>query len=209
MAAAANGHRAIGVGEEAGQQRRAFVAANAAVDARVVIEARFGKEIDHRAACAGLGIARAKDDPRQARMHDRARAHRARLERDVELAAGKPVVAERARRRRASAAISACAVGSLASMGALPPRPMIVPSRTTIAPTGTSPRAPAARASASASPIRPSSASAIGAAAASLMFVRSLIVAMLTQLADSQCRGSPTPTRWWRAACSRCRTRRG
>ena len=52
-------------GEEAGQQRPAFVAANAAVDARVMVEARFGKEVDHRAARAGLGVARADRRPAQ------------------------------------------------------------------------------------------------------------------------------------------------
>src|SRR6202022_4096642 len=53
-----------------------------------------------------------------------------------------------------NAAISACAVGSLAAIGALPPRPMIAPSLTTTAPTGTSPCACAWRASASASSIQ-------------------------------------------------------
>src|SRR5690242_18133954 len=56
-----------------------------------------------------------------------------------------------------SAAISACAVGSLPAIGALPPRPTIAPSRTTIAPTGTSPRVPASRAIASACSIHWSS----------------------------------------------------
>src|SRR5258708_9548934 len=47
-------------------------------------------------------------------------------------------------------------------MGALPPRPTITPSRTTMAPTGASPRAPASRASTRAAAIHASSLAGAG-----------------------------------------------
>src|SRR5215467_2187478 len=62
-----------------------------------------------------------------------------------------------------SARISAWAVGSLRTIGALLPRPMISPSSNTTAPTGTSPPVPPARARVNASRIYLSSTIALDA----------------------------------------------
>ena len=135
---------------------RAVVGGDACRHARMMIETRLGEEIDHRTGGTGLRIARTVDEPGKAGVHDRARTHRAGLERDVDRAIREPVIAEAAAASR-NAVISACAVGSLAAIGALPPRPTILSSHTTTAPTGTSPRAPAWRASVSACAIQCSS----------------------------------------------------
>lgn len=82
--------------EEPPQQVAGFVAEYAGlhVDAMVVPIADQG--VEHAAGSAGLGIAGAEDDPRDARMHDGAGAHHARLERHVERGAWKTVVAQAA-----------------------------------------------------------------------------------------------------------------
>src|SRR6266849_1314739 len=67
---------------------------NAARHRRVVVEFLFRKQIHDAAAGAGLGVGRAIHEPRDARMHDGARAHGAGLERHVERAAFQTVVAE-------------------------------------------------------------------------------------------------------------------
>ena len=87
-----------------------------------MIEPRLGEQIDDAAARAGLRIGRAEHQPANARVHDRAGAHRARLDRHIQLAAGKPVIAECVRASR-SAAISACAVGSLPAIGCVAAAP--------------------------------------------------------------------------------------
>ena len=86
----------------------------------------------------GLRVPRAEHERADPRVHARARAHRARLDGHVERRAGQPVVPHAARgvaqgldlgvRRRIGPAT-----------GRLCPRPTTSPSRTTTAPTGTSP----------------------------------------------------------------------
>ena len=49
-----------------------------------VVQARLGEDVEHRPGGARLRVGRAVDDARHAREHDRARAHRARLERHVQ-----------------------------------------------------------------------------------------------------------------------------
>ena len=145
--------------EEFGQQAAALVGAHAAGDPRVMVEPRLGEEVDRPIRTRPTsGSRRAEHDARDARVQI-APAHIAHGSSVVKSSQPvKPIVADRRAQRRAARAISACAVGSLPAMGALPPRPMIAPSRTTTAPTGTSPRVrPRARASASASPIQASS----------------------------------------------------
>ena len=74
---------------------------------------------------SGLGIARAVDQPRNARMHDRSGAHRAGLQRDVKLAAAEPVIAQRARgfAQRQNLGVR---VGSLAEITWFQPRPTML-----------------------------------------------------------------------------------
>jgi len=57
-----------------------------------VIELRVVEHLQRRAAGACLRVARAEDDAPQARMDDRARAHRAGLNCNIQAAAGKAVV---------------------------------------------------------------------------------------------------------------------
>jgi hypothetical protein len=60
-----------------------------------VVQARLGKEIEHRSGRAGLGVGRAEHHAREPRMQHGTGAHRAGLERHEQLAAVEPVVAER------------------------------------------------------------------------------------------------------------------
>ena len=62
-------------GEELGQQRAALVGAHAAGHRRVMVEPRLGEEVDHRAAGAGLRIARAEDERARCRACRIAPAH--------------------------------------------------------------------------------------------------------------------------------------
>ena len=103
---------------------------------------------------SGLGVARAEDEPRNARMDDGSGAHGAGLQRDVELAAAEPVVAQRA---RGLAQGHDLRVGrGVAGGDHLVPAAShdLVRSQTTTAPTGTSPATSAIRASRSASSIQ-------------------------------------------------------
>src|ERR1700720_1607888 len=71
-------------GEEAAQQLAACWRQQAPGDLRSVIQAGLSEHVEHTSAGAGLRIASAVYDARRARQHDRARAHRAWLERDVQ-----------------------------------------------------------------------------------------------------------------------------
>ena len=64
----------------------------------MVIEASFPEQVDDAAGRTGLSIRRAEYDLSDARMDDRANAHDARLQSDVERAAGQTVVAKPDRR---------------------------------------------------------------------------------------------------------------
>jgi hypothetical protein len=74
--------------EECRQQQPHSARRTPPVTVAVVVEPGLGEEIDDRPARPGLGIARAEHDTRDSRVQDRAGAHRARLDRHVELAAG-------------------------------------------------------------------------------------------------------------------------
>src|SRR4051812_14101656 len=84
--------------EEVGEQPRAAGGEHAAGHLRAVVEARLGQHVEDAAGGAGLGVGAAVDDTRHAREDDRARAHRAGLERDVQGAVENPPGAERAGR---------------------------------------------------------------------------------------------------------------
>ena len=58
-----------------------------------MIGSRLAQEVDDRPARAGLGVVGAVHDAGDARVDDRARAHRAGFQRHEEFAAGKAVVA--------------------------------------------------------------------------------------------------------------------
>ena len=77
-------------------------ASTPARDLGPVVEARLGEHVDHAARGARLRVGRAVDDARDAREDDRARAHRARLERHVERRVEDAPGAERARPPRAA-----------------------------------------------------------------------------------------------------------
>jgi predicted enzyme related to lactoylglutathione lyase len=70
--------------EEVGQQGRALLRQQASRHGGAVVEPRLRKDVEDRAGRTRLRVGRAEDDARHAREHDRAGAHRARLERDVE-----------------------------------------------------------------------------------------------------------------------------
>ena len=111
---------------------------------------------------SGLGIARTEDQASDARMDDGSGAHRAGLQRDVELAAAEPVVAQRARGLAQGLDLGVRAWDRCAETTWFQPRPTMCPSQTTTAPTGTSPATSASRASRSASSIQRSSGTLVG-----------------------------------------------
>src|SRR5215469_11776073 len=84
--------------EKVAQQRRGFALADAAVDFGPV-QACGRREIAHAVLdCPALGIGGAIIDAPDAGERDRRRAHRAGLERDVEIAVDEPLGAQRLRR---------------------------------------------------------------------------------------------------------------
>ena len=82
------------LGEERAQHLAGGLGEDAALDDRVVVQRGVAEDVDHRAGRARLRVARAVDDALDARVQQRHRAHRARLERHVHLALGQAVVAE-------------------------------------------------------------------------------------------------------------------
>ena len=121
-----------------------------AIDLRPMMAGRRSEKLHAIVHRAALGIGGAVIKPADAGEGDRAGAHRAGLERDIEVAIVEPLGAERKPRPARMAMISACAVGSRSASVRLPARAKTSPPRTTTQPTGTSPRSPAARASSSA-----------------------------------------------------------
>ena len=111
----------------------------AAGDLRAVVEARLGEHVEHAAGRAGLRVGGAVDHARHAAEHDRAGAHRARLERHVEH--GRPSSRQEPRARAASrrASISACARRVLAQLA------LVVARADHLAARAPSPRRPARR----------------------------------------------------------------
>jgi hypothetical protein len=76
------------------QQRAGFSRQYSTHDAGMVIESGLRERIDDAPASAGLGILRTVYEAGDASMHDRARAHHARLERHIELTPAQTVVCE-------------------------------------------------------------------------------------------------------------------
>src|SRR5439155_14451730 len=85
--------------EELLEQGAALGGTHAGRDRDAVIEPRLVDHVQHRTARARLGVRRTIDQTGEAREHDRARAHRARLERHVERAVAEPPGMERVRGR--------------------------------------------------------------------------------------------------------------
>ena len=83
--------------EEVAQQRRRLVGQHAALHLRVVVQARFGEQVQHRAGGAGLGVGRAEHHAPHPRVQHGAGAHGAGLQRHHQRAAVEPVVAQRGR----------------------------------------------------------------------------------------------------------------
>ena len=79
-------------------------ASRPAVHGGPVVEPRLAEHVEHAAGRAGLRVVRRVDHPRHARQHDRAGAHRARLERHVQHRVEQPPGAEPRRRPRAGRA---------------------------------------------------------------------------------------------------------
>ena len=94
------------------QQRAALVREHAGDDLGPVVEPSVPYDVPQRAHGAGLGVVGAVDDARDPGQHRRARAHRARLQRDDEGAAVEPPPAPTTAAAARSASSSACAVGS-------------------------------------------------------------------------------------------------
>src|SRR5260370_3007957 len=65
-------------------------------DCYLMVEARVGEDFEAGAHGAALGIVGAVDEARDTGLDDGARAHAARLDRDVERGVGKAIVAEKA-----------------------------------------------------------------------------------------------------------------
>ena len=89
---------------------------------------------------AALGVGRAVIEPADARERDRRRAHRAGLERDMQVAVGEPLGAELAVRRRGSRAFRHARSDRGRSSVRLPAAAITAPSRTITQPIGTSPQ---------------------------------------------------------------------
>ena len=81
-------------GEEGLQERGRLAGQQAAVDLGAVVEAGLAEDVEHAARGARLRIGRPVDDARHASEHDRARAHRARLQGHVEDRVGDAPAAE-------------------------------------------------------------------------------------------------------------------
>ena len=85
--------------EELAQQCPALVGQHAGADLRPVVQARLGKQIEHRSSRAALRVGRAVDDAVQPRVQDGAGAHGTGLQRGDQRAAIQSVVAQGLRRR--------------------------------------------------------------------------------------------------------------
>ena len=79
--------------EEVSQQRAAFLRHDPSPYLRAVIEPRVTQQVVDRSCHPRLFVPGPKDDPTHLREHDRAGALGARLQRDVERCAGKPIFA--------------------------------------------------------------------------------------------------------------------
>src|SRR6185503_14348717 len=82
-------------GEEVLQEGAALLAQDASFEEPVVVPVRDGRKVDDAAARAGLRVPRAENDAGEPRVDHGAHAHGAGLERHVELAARKAVIAQR------------------------------------------------------------------------------------------------------------------
>lgn len=86
--------------KERAQQRGTVIGEYRALASGAMIEARIRRQqVEHRAAGAALGIARAIDDAPNPRMDDRRRAHRAGLQGDIEIRPRQPIVFDSLGRR--------------------------------------------------------------------------------------------------------------
>ena len=83
------------LGEKILQQRGALGCQHPALNLRLVVQLRLGKQIDHRPRCAGFWICRAIHHALEPRLQHGPAAHGAGLQRDEQLAAIQPVVAQR------------------------------------------------------------------------------------------------------------------
>src|SRR5581483_11620021 len=80
--------------EKLPQQRRRRALAHPRIDLRRVVAGRAAEEPHAALDRAALGVGRSVIEPADARERDRASAHGAGLERDIEVAIGEPLAAE-------------------------------------------------------------------------------------------------------------------
>src|SRR5580765_1932636 len=80
--------------EEGLQDRGAVLDEDARHDLHLMIEADVAENLEAGADCATLGVVRAVNQPRNARLDDRSGAHAAWLNGDVKSCAGHPIVVE-------------------------------------------------------------------------------------------------------------------
>src|SRR5687768_17531967 len=86
-----SGRRQSSLGlEEIAQDCPAFRLENSASHLRLVIELRMSEQVAYRTGHPRLGVPRAKHHALESSQYDRTRAHRARLERDVQRAVVEP-----------------------------------------------------------------------------------------------------------------------
>src|SRR5699024_6741374 len=105
--------------EEASQQVTAFLLPHPGDELDAVVQARFAHQVVEGSGGTGLGVHRPDDDALDAGEHDRARAHRARLEGDGEGRAGE-VPAPRRPGRRAQGEDLCVGGGVLVGLAAVP-----------------------------------------------------------------------------------------
>ena len=86
------------LGEEISQDGLTLAFQHAAVHFRTMADMRIARNIPNRTACTELGIPRTEHDSSNMRLQTRAGAHRARLQRDPQLAFAQPLAAQHPRR---------------------------------------------------------------------------------------------------------------
>ncbi len=133
--------------KEVGQQCAAFLGQQPGLDGDLMVQLRMVHDAEYRAASPPPWDRKPRTPAADARMQDRPGAHRAGLERRVQACTLPGDSCPAPLRRPAWRRSLQWAVGSLSRSTRLLPRPTMAPSRTTTAPTGTSPSRSAAAAS--------------------------------------------------------------
>ena len=141
LGATARGDRVPGLaarGEEGLQERRRLAGQQPTIHLRAVVEARLAEDVEHAARGARLRIGRSVDDARHSSEHDRARAHRARLQGHIEDRVGNAPAADPLRGLAQRQHLGMGGGVGRAARARFAAAASTSPSRTTTAPIGTS-----------------------------------------------------------------------